>query len=79
MSKCLFSSTPLTNVHGRWVLSKSRVNRGCLHKWKNLDEMRPGRMVFVLLNVTPYKVNGQAIEEDLGNLAGDYVARHVKH
>jgi len=50
-----------------------------LHKWKNLDEMRPGRMVFVLLNVTPYKVNGQAIEEDLGNLAGDYVARHVKH
>ena len=48
-----------------------------MHKWKNLDETRPGRMVFVLLDVTPYKVNGQVIEEDLGDLAGDYVARHV--
>lgn len=50
-----------------------------MHKWKNLDETRPGRMVFVPLDVTPYKVNGQVIEEDLGDLAGDYVARHVKH
>ena len=55
------------------------VNRACMHKWKNLDETRPGRMVFVLLDVTPYKVNGKVIEEDLGGMAGDYVARNVKH
>ncbi|KAI0469316.1 hypothetical protein F4859DRAFT_516252 [Xylaria cf. heliscus] len=51
------------------------VNRGCMHKWKNLDETRPGRMVFILLDVAPYKVNGKIIEEDLGELAGDYVGR----
>ena len=36
-------------------------------------------MVFVLLLVAPYKVNEQVIEEDLGDLAGDHVARNVKH
>ena len=58
-------------------LSQLGVNRGCMHKWKNLDETRPGRMVFVLLDVTPYKVNGQVLEEYLGDLAGDYV--NLKH
>ncbi|KAI1083640.1 hypothetical protein F5B20DRAFT_414497 [Whalleya microplaca] len=53
------------------------VNRGCMHKWKNLDEEKSGRMVFVLLDVTPYKVNGQVLEEYLGDLAGDYA--HAKH
>jgi len=60
------------------VLSKSGANRGCLLKWKNLDETRPGRMVFLILDVTPYKVNKQVIEEDLGDVARDYVARHAK-
>ena len=55
------------------------VNRGCTHKWKNLDETGPGRMVFVLLDVTPYKVNGKVIEEDLGDMAPDYATRNVKH
>lgn len=32
-------------------------------------------MVFVLLDVAPYYVNGKLIEEDLGDLAPDYVAR----
>ena len=48
-----------------------------MHKWKNLDETRPGRMVFVLLDVTPYKVNGQVLGEYLGDLAGDYA--DLKH
>ncbi|KIA75508.1 hypothetical protein HK57_00007 [Aspergillus ustus] len=48
------------------------VNRGCMHKWKNLDESRAGRMLFILLDVTPYKVNGEVLEEYLGDLAGDY-------
>lgn len=60
------------------LLSKSGVNRGCLHKWKNLDETRHERMVFLLLDVTPYKVNKQVIEEGLGDLARDYVARLEK-
>ncbi|KAI1161558.1 hypothetical protein F5B18DRAFT_428883 [Nemania serpens] len=49
------------------------VNRGCMHKWKNLDEERSGRMLFVLLDVEPYKApNGEVLEEFLGDLAGDY-------
>ncbi|KAL4863362.1 hypothetical protein BDV12DRAFT_189717 [Aspergillus spectabilis] len=48
------------------------VNRGYMHKWKNLDEEHAGRMVFVLLDVTPYQVNGEVLEEYLGDLAGDY-------
>lgn len=45
--------------------------------WKNLDENAAGRMLFVLLDVTPYKVNGEIIEEYLGDLAGDYA--DIKH
>ncbi|KAK0615699.1 hypothetical protein B0T17DRAFT_538847 [Bombardia bombarda] len=52
------------------------VNRGCMHKWKNLDEEKPGRMLFVLLDVEPYKVNGEVIGEYLGDLAGEYADRH---
>ncbi|KAI0449667.1 hypothetical protein F5B21DRAFT_508970 [Xylaria acuta] len=48
------------------------VNRGCMHKWRNIDEHRAGRMLFVLLDVCPYRVNGEVIEEFLGDLAGDY-------
>lgn len=45
--------------------------------WKNLDEEKSGRMVFVLLDVTPTKVNGEEIHEYLGDLEKDYA--HVKH
>ncbi|KAH8657728.1 hypothetical protein BX600DRAFT_514282 [Xylariales sp. PMI_506] len=48
------------------------VNRGCNHKWKNLDETKSGRMLFVLLDVAPLYVGGELIEEDLGEMAGDY-------
>ncbi|KAL2862207.1 cupin domain-containing protein [Aspergillus lucknowensis] len=48
------------------------VNRGCMHKWKNLDEEKPGRMLFVLLDVEPVKVNGENITEYLGILEKDY-------
>ena len=53
------------------------VNRGCMHKWKNLDEKAAGRMVFILLDVAPLKVNGKIVEEYLGDLAGDYA--DLKH
>ncbi|KAH7038343.1 uncharacterized protein B0I36DRAFT_359920 [Microdochium trichocladiopsis] len=53
------------------------VNRGCMHKWKNLDEEKPGRMVFILLDVKPLKVNGETIDEYLGDMKKDYV--HAQH
>lgn len=43
-----------------------------------MDEENSGRMVFILLDVKPYYVNGKLIEEDLGELAGDYVSRYSK-
>ena len=53
--------------------SKLGVNRGCMHKWKNLDEDKAGRMLFILLDVEPYKApNGEVLKEYLGDLAGDY-------
>ena len=45
--------------------------------WKNLDEQKPGRMVFILLDVKPLKVNGEIIQEYLGDMEKDYV--HAKH
>ena len=48
------------------------VNRGCMHKWKNLDEEKPGRMLFILLDVKPVQVNGESITEYLGILEKDY-------
>ncbi|KAL4942704.1 hypothetical protein BDV06DRAFT_211608 [Aspergillus oleicola] len=48
------------------------VNRGCMHKWKNLDEEKPGRMLFVLLDVKPVNVNGESLTEYLGILEKDY-------
>lgn len=53
------------------------VNRGCMHLWKNLDEEKPGRMVFILLDVKPLKVNGEIVHEYLGEMEKDYV--HAKH
>ena len=44
-----------------------------MHKWKNLDENKAGRMLFILLDVEPYKApNGEMLGEFLGDLAGDY-------
>ena len=56
--------------------AKLGVNRGCMHKWRNLDEKKCGRMLFILLDVTPYKVNGQVLEEYLGDMEEDYAFRH---
>lgn len=48
------------------------VNRACNHKWRNTSQDKPGRMLFVLLDVKPLHVNGKVLEEDLGDLAGEY-------
>ncbi|KAF2439286.1 hypothetical protein P171DRAFT_421734 [Karstenula rhodostoma CBS 690.94] len=48
------------------------VNRGAMHKWRNVDQQKSGRMLFVLLDITPLKVGEHALGEDLGDLEGEY-------
>lgn len=48
------------------------VNRSAMHKWHNISNDKPGRMVFVLLDVKPVVVNGKELETDLGYLAKEY-------
>lgn len=54
------------------------VNRGAMHKWRNVDAGRSSRALFVLLDCKPLFVEGKQIKEDLGDLAIEYVdlARH---
>ena len=48
------------------------VNRGAMHKWRNLDAEKSGRMLFVLLDCKPLFVEGKEIVQDLGALASEY-------
>ncbi|KAI2612448.1 uncharacterized protein GGS25DRAFT_529157 [Hypoxylon fragiforme] len=48
------------------------VNRAGNHKWRNVDQNRSGRMLFVLLDIVPPVVNGQALKQDLGGLVVEY-------
>lgn len=50
------------------------VNRGVMHKWRNADANRSGRMLFVLLDCKPLVVEGKEIVEDLGDLASEYAS-----
>ncbi len=52
------------------------VNRACNHKWRNVSQTKSGRMLFILLDVQPLEVNGETIEEGLGELCREY-ARQV--
>ncbi|RYP80512.1 hypothetical protein DL770_006185 [Monosporascus sp. CRB-9-2] len=48
------------------------VQRATFHKWRNCSKDKPGRMLFILLDVEPFSVNGVEIKEDLGDLAPEY-------
>lgn len=48
------------------------VNRGGMHMWRNLSPDKAGRMLFVLLDVKPVIVNGQALQFDMGYLGKEY-------
>ncbi|KAL9076768.1 MAG: hypothetical protein Q9161_000753 [Pseudevernia consocians] len=48
------------------------VNRATMHKWRNCDDERSGRMLFILLDCKPFEVNGKMAQQDLGDLAGEY-------
>ena len=51
------------------------VNRATNHKWRNAHPTKSGRMLFVLFDVKPLKVNGKVIEQDLGDLTSEYADR----
>ncbi|TAQ85504.1 hypothetical protein B7494_g6167 [Chlorociboria aeruginascens] len=48
------------------------VNRATMHKWRNCDQERSGRMLFVLLDCLPFEVLGKTVVQDLGDLEGEY-------
>ncbi|KAH6656005.1 hypothetical protein BKA67DRAFT_515779 [Truncatella angustata] len=48
------------------------VNRGAMHRWRNVSKDKPARMLYVLLDVKPIIVNGKALEFDLGYLEHEY-------
>ena len=51
------------------------VNRATMHKWRNCDPERSGRMLFILLDCKPFKVKGEMVQQDLGDLAGEHADR----
>ena len=48
------------------------VNRATMHKWRNCDHEHSGRMLFILLDCKPFEVNGKMVQQELGDLAGEY-------
>lgn len=54
------------------------VNRGTMHKWRNVSAGRSGRMLFVLLDCKTLFVGGEEVRQDLGDLTSEYADRE-KH
>ncbi|KAK7972189.1 cupin [Apiospora saccharicola] len=48
------------------------INRGAMHKWRNVSEDKPARMLFTMLDVKPIIVNGKALEFEMGDLMKEY-------
>jgi len=50
------------------------IQRATAHKWKNITEncTKPGRMLYILLDIQELTVNGQKIEGFLGQLEQEY-------
>lgn len=49
------------------------VQRGTVHRWRNLSQDRPGRMLFILLDIAPVKsIGGKEIKLELGELEHDF-------
>ena len=51
------------------------VQRATMHKWRNCSPDKSGRMIFILLDCKPFSINGKIVEQDLGDLAGEYANR----
>ena len=48
------------------------INRGAMHKWRNVSPDKPGRMLYFLLDVEPVIVQGKALQFDMGYLGKEY-------
>ncbi|KAI1771732.1 cupin domain-containing protein [Hypoxylon cercidicola] len=48
------------------------INRCAMHRWRNVSNEKPARMLFVMLDVEPVIVNGKALEFDMGYLMKEY-------
>lgn len=48
------------------------INRGAMHKWRNMSKDNAARMVWVILDCKPIVVNGKPLEFDMGILAKEY-------
>ncbi|KAI3327609.1 hypothetical protein HD806DRAFT_549539 [Xylariaceae sp. AK1471] len=48
------------------------INRGAMHKWRNVSSEKPARMLFVMLDVAPIVVNGKTLEFEMGKLMDEY-------
>ncbi|KAL2867467.1 cupin domain-containing protein [Aspergillus lucknowensis] len=52
------------------------VQRATAHRWRNLSD-KPGRMLFVLLDVQPLReINGKEFKVELNELAHDFPSGH---
>ncbi|KAJ8129630.1 hypothetical protein O1611_g4003 [Lasiodiplodia mahajangana] len=48
------------------------INRGAMHKWRNVSNEKPARMLFTMLDVEPIVVNGKTLEFEMGELMNEY-------
>ncbi|KAI0174349.1 hypothetical protein BJ166DRAFT_492876 [Pestalotiopsis sp. NC0098] len=48
------------------------INRGAMHRWRNVSKTKPARMIFIMLDVKPIIVNGKALEFEMGDLMNEY-------
>jgi len=48
------------------------VNRAAMHKWRNISNEKPARMLYFMLDVKPVIINGKALDFDMGPLADEY-------
>lgn len=48
------------------------INRAAMHKWRNLSNEKPARMLYILLDVEPVMVQGKALDFDMGYLMKEY-------
>lgn len=48
------------------------INRGAMHRWRNVSDTKPARMLFIMLDVKPIIVNGKALQFEMGTLMDEY-------
>lgn len=48
------------------------VNRAAMHKWRNVSQDKPSRMLYILLDVEPVLIKGKPLDFDMGYLLKEY-------